>query len=88
MARQIQQTSIDSYHSIPNLGEKQQSVLIAINGNPDKTDRELTKIMGFQDPNNVRPRRKDLVDLGLVVCSGERKCSVTGKTVMTWRVKA
>lgn len=84
--RRIQQTSIDSYHTLTDKQTKQQRVYQIIKANPNLTDRELTFIMGSKDPNNVRPRRKELVDLGFVEASGKRVCVVSKKTALTWRV--
>jgi len=39
------------------------------------------------DPNMVRPRRKELVDLGLVEEVGKRKCSISGRMALIWCVK-
>lgn len=89
MARAIQQTSIDSYQQKqPTMGEDQQLVLIAINAQPDSTDAEITRFLGKEDPNFVRPRRYELEhELGLVERSGKKVCTITGRTALTWRVK-
>jgi hypothetical protein len=88
MKRNIQQTSIESYHNIKHLGDKQSDVLITIAAYPNLTDSEIAVRLGKKDPNVVRPRRYELVhDYGLVVSSGKRVCTVTGKTALTWRIK-
>lgn len=89
MTRQIQQTSILSYQQKqPHIGEDQQLVLIAINAQPDSTDAELTHFLGKEDPNFVRPRRYELEhELGLIIRSGKKVCSITGRTALTWRIK-
>lgn len=48
------------------------------------TDRELAKNLGFSDPNKVRPRRKELVDMNLVKPNIKRVCEVSGKNVTEW----
>jgi hypothetical protein len=83
--RRVQQTSIDSYRTV-DLCDKQQTVLVAISAYPDSTDRELARNLGFSDPNNVRPRRFELVEMGYVIASGKRVCTVSGKTALTWRI--
>jgi hypothetical protein len=84
----MRDTSLLAYQDLkPKLGDKQQSVLILIHAHPDCTDLELTYKMGYTDPNKVRPRRKELLDYGLIVESGKRRCSVSGKLALTWRVK-
>lgn len=81
----MRQTSIESYHSIRCLGQQQKLVLWYIRNFPDHTDRELTKLIGYADPNKVRPRRKELLDAGLIRESGVKTCSVSGKKALTWR---
>src|SRR3972149_6128059 len=49
------------------------------------TDREVAEYLGFKDPNAVRPRRKELVDKGLLVQVMVRKCSVGGRTSIAHR---
>ena len=39
------------------------------------------------DVNSMRPRLTALVGDGLVESAGKRRCSVSGKTVHTWRVR-
>ena len=53
---------------------------------PDLTARELTKMMGKEDPNYIRPRITELVDMGLIESNGKRQCSITNKTVYVWKV--
>ena len=50
----------------------------------EATDRELTKRLGYEDPNKVRPRRKELVDMGFIKEVAKRPCEVTKKTVTVW----
>ena len=87
MSRTVQQTSLISYRDLqPSLCDKQQDVLLAISGNPDCTDREIAYFMGVSDPNVVRPRRFELVELGYVVNSGRRVCRVSHKLALSWRI--
>lgn len=91
----IQATSTAACHELKDdrkLGEGQQRVLALIERYPDRTDRELTRLYtsfhgGSGDPNQVRPRRSELAAAGYIVSFGKRKCTVTGKTALTWRVK-
>lgn len=39
------------------------------------------------DVNSIRPRINELVANGLVEARSKRKCSVSGKTVLTWGVR-
>ena len=51
------------------------------------TDQEVCRAAGHLDPNYFRPRRNELVKLGLVVEAGRRVCGVTKKKAITWWVK-
>lgn len=83
----VQQTSILAYNQeIVRLGKREHEVLEGYSKYPERTDRELTKILEYADPNAVRPRRKALLDAGLVFDAGLKKCSVSGKVVHCWRV--
>lgn len=81
----MRDTSLLAYMELSDISEKQEKVLEAIKENPDSTDRELTIIMGYSDPNAVRPRRKELLDLGLIESSGKRECTISKKIAYTWR---
>lgn len=45
------------------------------------TDREVARMLGFQDLNAVRPRLTELLEGHWLVESTSIKCPVTGKTV-------
>lgn len=78
---------MESYHEIlETLGERQRLVYELIRRYPEHTDRELAQLAGAGDPNQVRPRRSELSDKGLVAEAGKRRCEVTGKLAMTWRI--
>lgn len=57
----------------------------------DPTAYELFREMHARgeafDVNSVRPRLTALKDRGLAETCGRRRCSVTGRTVHTWREK-
>ena len=84
----IRQSSLQSYLYIADsLSERQAKVYNCVLVNEcDMTDREIADALGFPDPNAVRPRRKELVDMGLLSESDKRCCAVTGKTVLTWKI--
>jgi len=83
----MRQTSVDAYNEIkPELGDRQKLVFEAIKKLGCPTDREIAKFLHFTDPNKVRPRRKELLDQGRITECEKRECSVTGKTVWSWRV--
>jgi hypothetical protein len=84
----IRDTSIDSYYRCVAEGivtGRQVEVLDLIIATPMRTDREYAELLGVDDPNYVRPRRKELVDLGLITHAGKRVCSVTGRRVYVWK---
>jgi hypothetical protein len=83
----VRDTSLDAYSDIkPELGARQKEVLDAIRTLGCPTDREVAKFLGHADPNYVRPRRKELLDAGYITECEKRQCSVTGKTVWSWRI--
>tara|TARA_X000001382_G_scaffold127171_1_gene114693 strand:- start:120 stop:392 length:273 start_codon:yes stop_codon:yes gene_type:complete len=45
------------------------------------TDRQVQVEMGFDEPNNVRPRITELIKAGMLEEVGKAKCNVTGKSV-------
>lgn len=83
----IQQTSILSYleqKDSNTLGFDQDQVLQAIVELGEATDREITSYLDYADPNKVRPRRYELVQLGLVQEVDRRKCSITNRQSIVW----
>jgi len=48
------------------------------------TDLEVARFRGHGDPNYFRPRRNELVKLGLVCEAGRRVCCVSGKLAIVW----
>ena len=52
------------------------------------TDRGLMRLLGFSDPNCVRPRITELVKAGLLVECDKTTDPTTGKTVRTVRARA
>ena len=70
------------------LGTRKMEVLRCIMKYPEQTDREITKQLGYTDPNKVRPTRKRLYDVGLITRVGYKMCNVTGKMASTWGIKS
>lgn len=76
-----------AYHEIyEKLGQRQKVIYLTIRDYPHRTDREITQILGFSDPNMVRPRRKELIDKELILSSGIVTCHITGKKAHIWEV--
>ena len=90
VSHRMRTTSLKAYGEIPHLGEMQQKVFnIIVECSMEghyPTDRELAKYLGFSDPNNVRPRRHELMEAGLIIEESKRKCTISGRTALTWAV--
>lgn len=88
----MQETSMRSWEDIQSkLGERYKEILDALENlwmlNGDATDQEIKSFLGKLDANYVRPRRFELVNhYKLVGFSQKRKCLVTGKTAMAWKI--
>lgn len=84
----IRPTSIIAYNEIvPKLNERYVAIIQALSSTIDATDYELAKMLGKSDPNYVRPRRYELVNKYKLVCySQTRKCFITGKTALAWKL--
>ena len=85
----IRQTSLQSYRQLKScdeLGRRQRLVFDGLKMYPGISALELSRKLGRLDPNFVRPRIKELADLGLVVCVGKRVCSISKRLVMVWGV--
>lgn len=85
--RTIQQTSLAAYFEMLTSGKlhpMNEKVLNYIDLNPYSTDMEITKGLGYSDPNKVRPRRKELLDAGHIVDAGIKRDRFTGKIAHTW----
>lgn len=85
----MRETSVKTFYEILNeglLGCMQEKVFKALNRG-EGTDREVTQFLGLKDPNLVRPRRKELLDMNLIEDKGVRACFVTGRKSHVWRVK-
>lgn len=82
----VRQTSILSFDSIqPVLNGRYLEYLSVLRGiGHPASDREVCEFAGVVDPNYFRPRRKELVDMGVIVEVGRRVCSVSGMTVCVW----
>lgn len=82
----IRQTSLAAYEDIQqDLSSRYKEYFEALReiGSP-ATDLEVSRHAGHSDPNYFRPRRNELVKLGLIIECEKRQCSVSGKTSLTW----
>ena len=90
MLTDVQDTSIDAYHSSTrrNVGKLQCDRIaeyVASVGNA--TIAEIAKALGMEK-SSVSGRRNELIAAGRLVLAGERKCSVTLRTVQCVKVPA
>ncbi len=85
----VRDTSLECFYEILQsglIGERESLVLKFIMENKNLTDSEIYKRMGYENPNAIRPRRRSLVQYGLIKDNGKRVCSVTGKSCYIWIV--
>jgi hypothetical protein len=86
-----QSTSVQSFQEIKFSGTERSQLLRCLNylrrNVGGATDREAMHDLHIIDPNSYRPRRNELVQLGLVENRGKRACEISGKTVIVWGVK-
>ena len=88
----MQETSMISWEEMhEKVGQRHEEIYFALMklcySQKDATDQEIKQFLGQLDANYVRPRRFELVnDFKLVGFSQKRKCRVTGKTAMAWKI--
>jgi hypothetical protein len=85
----IRATSIESYSKLKDKGvdvTDQERVYVVIKLMPDSTDSEIAFMLGHQDPNKVRPRRFELMREGYVESTIKKRCNITGRNALAWRV--
>lgn len=70
------------------IGDRQSEVLSIIqNSKVPLTDSEIMKELLEEDPNYVRPRRRELVKLGILESKSSRVCSITNQTANAWGMR-
>lgn len=78
----IHANSITAYHAERDrLSARAALVLAWVRSHGPCTDRQVMAGMGFSEPNSVRPRITELVEMGLLREIGSVRCATTGKTV-------
>lgn len=90
----VKDTSIDAYVEIladpEKLNDRYKTILLTLEESEiPLTDMELSKKLGYDDPNRVRPRRNELADPNhfypcLVEAVGKRECSISKKKCYVW----
>ena len=86
----IEKTSIEAFHDLRRegaLGAMQQEALRLIRRYPGRTARELAEIGRHPDPNVLRPRIVELARLGYIGAVGTKRCTVTGRRAIAWRIR-
>ena len=91
---QMQQTSLQCYFPIYSEQEFNQAfrqetkrqIISLLQQHQSLTDREISSILGYDDPNKIRPRRNELVKLGIVEEDCKRICLIGGKLSIAWRL--
>lgn len=68
------------------IGKRQKEVMAWLKARPYSTDKEISILSGIPI-NVVTPRRGELVKYGLVKECNKRKCTITGRKALTWRIK-
>ena len=82
----VQPTSLEAYIQLQyHLGKHQQLVLETIQKYPDVSDRDISCITKLEK-NDVNGRRKELEQMGLIICNGYKKDRRTNCRVMKWKV--
>lgn len=61
-------------------GDRHKMILRALRDHGPMTDRSLTRMLGFVEPNAVRPRVSELVKRGVLRQVGNVREEATGKT--------
>lgn len=72
---------------MPKLGDRQEEVLKVIyQADKSLTDKEISNKLN-RPINTVTPRRNELVKKGLVIEDERRKCTITGRKAIAWKVR-
>ncbi len=83
----MRSTSLDAYNDVKKeLGDRQKLVLDWIKKLGCPTNLEISKFSGIPI-NQVTPRTNELVKMGLVTECEKRQCSISKRTVWSWRVQ-
>jgi hypothetical protein len=83
----MEENSLRAYKELKDSGllsSRQIAVYHTILEHPNSTDREIAEWLEEEDSNYVRPRRRELVKLGIIEKSGNKICSISYKTAGTW----
>lgn len=70
----------------PKKEARSQQIMEAIIEHGPMTVDELMDILGYHDPNRVRPRLTELTQAGTLCTIGKRRSRRSGKMVAVWAV--
>ena len=81
-------TSWQAARSVGELRPRQAAVLELLADHDGLTDEDIARLYvgPRQSPSGLRTRRRELVDMGLVVDSGRRGVTVSGRSTIVWEV--
>lgn len=65
---------------------RHQQIMEAITENGPMTVDELMAVLGYNDPNQVRPRLTELTQAGALCTIGKRRSLRSGKMVAVWAI--
>lgn len=83
----VQKTSRNAYDEVkPSLGERQAMVLGVLTRHANMTNTEIARELNVPI-NTITPRTHELRALGKVIEDCKRMCSVTGRTVIAWKLR-
>lgn len=83
----VQETSIQAFQEVlPELGPRQQAVLAVIAARGPATNSEIARELGWSI-NRVTPRTNELVKADRVEEACKRRCAVTGRMAIAWKVR-
>jgi len=83
----MQQTSLEAYHELENIGAKQGQVLALISAHKGLCLFELANITGWA-VNRITGRVNELVKMGLVEASDKRRLNQeTNKNAIVWQIR-
>ena len=86
-AQRHSETSVEAAEAIePNAGTLRAAVLEYLRSCERATDEQIQIALGM-NPSTERPRRIELVDAGLVIDSGFKGTTASGRNAVMWRVK-
>lgn len=81
----IAQTSLEAYHSITDLNERQAVVLSYIRHNPDQCAEQICFGLGVRSPNSVAPRITELLNTHKMIYESGRTKTSSGRSARTYR---